>query len=237
MTKSRGIHGPRAAWTEEQLDMLRSLYPRFKTADVAFVIGRPVTAVYQKANSLGLKKTDEYLASPGACRLRRGDNVGAVHRFQKGQPAWNKGAKGVVGVQAACRATQFKPGHAPHNEVPIGSYRYDPAGTLQRKVSNAKGSNSKRWRGVHELVWIEANGPVPEKHIVVFRPGMRTGVLEEITIDRVECISLAENMQRNTRHNLPPELNEVVQLRSVLTRHINKRSKNDGTESHNSRPA
>jgi hypothetical protein len=83
---------------------------------------------------------------------------------------------------------------------------------------------------VHELVWVRANGPVPPKHIVVFKPGMRSAVLEEITVDRVECISLAENMKRNTRHNLPPELNEVVQLRSVLTRQINKRMKSYGQE-------
>jgi hypothetical protein len=73
---------------------------------------------------------------------------------------------------------------------------------------------------------VEVNGPLPPKHIVVFKPGMRTNVLEEITVDRVECISLAENLKRNTRHNLPPELNQVVQLRAVLTRQINKRIKN-----------
>jgi len=138
---------------------------------------------------------------------------------------WNKGIKGVAGVQEACRATHFKPGQVPHNTLPIGSLKLDKDDVLLRKVSNAKGNNSARWRSVHELVWVEVNGAVPPKHMVVFRPGMRTNVLEEITIDRVECISLAENMKRNTRHNLPPELNEVVQLRAVLTRQINKRMK------------
>jgi hypothetical protein len=126
--------------------------------------------------------------------------------------------------------TQFKPGQSPHNTAPIGSYRLDPDGTLQQKISDAKGSNSKRWRGVHELVWVAANGPMPPKHIAVFKPGMRTNVLEEITIDRVECISLAENMKRNTVHNLPPQLVEVVRLRGVLTRHINQRKKHGKEE-------
>lgn len=234
MTKSRGILGLRTAWTEEQLQMVRTFYPDFKTEDVAFLVGHSVSAVYQKAQALGLAKSEGYLASSAACRLRRGDNVGSAYRFQKGQTAWNKGTKGVVGVQAACRATQFKPGQSPANSAPIGGYRHDKDGTLQRKISNDKGSNSKRWRGVHELVWVDAHGPVPPKHIVVFKPGMRATVLEEITLDKVECISLAENMRRNTRHNLPPELNEVVQLRAVLTRQINKRRKSHGTESHDS---
>jgi hypothetical protein len=95
-------------------------------------------------------------------------------------------------------------------------------GTLQRKISNAKGSNSKRWRGVHELVWIEANGPVPPGHICVFRPGMRTAVLEEITVERVECISFAENMRRNSYHTrFPKEIGLAIQLRGALNRKIN----------------
>ena len=94
-------------------------------------------------------------------------------------------------------------------------------------MSNDPGNNSKRWRAVHELVWVAAHGPVPVKHIVVFKPGMCSNVLEEITVDRVECISLAENMRRNTIHNLPPEIKQVVQLRGVLTRAINKREKHE----------
>lgn len=229
MTKSRGILGPRAVWTDEQLATLRRLYPNYKTEDVAFMVGHPLQVTYRKASSLGLKKSDEFLAGGAAGRL---DGVrGGSTRFRKGITPWNKGVKGVAGVQEACRATHFQPGQQPHNTLPIGSLKLDKDDVLLRKVSNASGNNSARWRSVHELVWVEANGPMPPKHMVVFKPGMRTNVLEEITVDRVECISLAENMRRNTRHNLPPELNQVVQLRAVLTRHINKRMKH-GQEEH-----
>lgn len=222
MTKSRGILAPRIKWTDEQIATLRSLYPNFKTADVATTLGRPAGRVYQKANSLGLKKSAEYLASPAACRLRRGDNVGAAHRFQPGQAAWNKGTNFISGGRSS--ETQFKPGVGPHNTLDIGSYRISKDGTLQRKISNDKGNSSKRWRGVHELVWTAANGPLPSGHIVVFKPGQRTDKLEEITIDRVECITLADNMRRNTVHNYPPEIAKLVILRGALNRQINKRS-------------
>ncbi len=59
---------------------------------------------------------------------------------------------------------------------------------------------------------------------------MKTNVLEEITIDRVECVSLAENMRRNTVHNMPKELVDVVRIRAVLTRHINRRTKNESAK-------
>lgn len=225
LTRSKGVNQPKAEWNEDRLETLRRCYASFKTEDLAFVLGLRTGQVYAKAKQLGLAKSEEYLASPAACRLRRGDNVGAEYRFQKGHTSWNKGTKGRAGVQEACRATQFKPGQSPANTLPIGSTKFDKSGVLLQKVTNDPGNNSKRWRAVHELVWVAANGPVPPKHIVVFKPGMRSNVLEEITIDKVECISLAENMRRNTIHNLPPELKQVVQLRGVLTRAINEREK------------
>jgi hypothetical protein len=217
----RGILAPRRVWTEDEVASLRSLYPHYKTVDVATMIGRPLGQTYQKANGLGLRKTDEYLASPAACRLRRGDNVGAAHRFKPGQIVWNKGMKGL---QIGGEETQFKPGQMPHNTVPVGSHRITKDGTLQRKISSDKGNSSKRWRGVHELIWVEANGPVPRGHIVVFKPGQRSTELSEITIDRVECITLADNMRRNTVHNYPPEIAKLAILRGALNRQINKRS-------------
>jgi hypothetical protein len=223
MTKSKGILGPRAGWTDEQLDMLRQLYPKFKTEDVATMIGHSLYSVYGKANALGLAKTPEYLASPVACRLRRGEHVGQAFQFLKGHQPWNKGKKGVM---TGGEQTRFKPGQQPHNTLPIGSLKYDKSGVLLQKISDAKGNNSVRWRGVHELVWVAANGPLPPKHIVVFKPGMRTNVFEKITIDKVECISLAENMKRNTVHNMPRELVDLVRLRAVLTRSINRKEKN-----------
>jgi hypothetical protein len=221
MTKSRNIMKPRQAWTVEHTEAVRSRYPHERTEDIARDIGRTVSSIYQLAQRLGLNKTKAYFASPAAGRTNGRQGLGT--RFAKGLTPWNKGSNFKAGGRSA--ETRFKPGQNPHNTHPVGGYRLDPDGTLQRKISNDQGNNSKRWRGVHELVWVEANGPVPPKHIVVFRPGMRTAELDEITVDKVECITLAENMRRNTRHNLPKELSEVMQLRGALTRMINKRSK------------
>ena len=101
MTRSRGILGPRAVWTEDAIAVLVRMYPNFKTEDIATMIGHPVGGTYQKAAALGLKKSAAYLASPAACRLRRGDNVGAAHRFPKGLIPWNQGAHFVSGGRSA----------------------------------------------------------------------------------------------------------------------------------------
>jgi hypothetical protein len=209
----------RQFWTEEQIAQLIARYPHERTDRIAASIGRSMSSVYQRAQNMGLKKSPEYLASPDAGRTdgKRGGEA----RFKPGHATWNKGMKGL---DIGGKATRFKPGQMPHNTHPVGSYRLDGGGILQRKISNDKGSNSKRWRGVHELVWAEENGPVPAGHIVVFKPGMRTNVLEEITANKVECITFAENMRRNTIHRLPKELAELCQLRGALNRQINKRA-------------
>jgi hypothetical protein len=209
-------------WSAKALAALKRRYPHEATATLATDLGITVNACYNKAHSLGLHKTAEYLASPAACRLRRGDNVGAAGRFPPGHVPANKGLRRPGWGPGRMAETQFKRGNAPHTTLPVGSYRFAKDGTLQRKIGTAKGSNSKRWRGVHELVWVEAHGPVPAKHICVFKPGLRTTVLEEITADRVECISLAENMRRNSYHNYPKPIAELIQLRGALMRKINR---------------
>lgn len=74
---------------EDQL--LRERYPNTKTATIAAQLGWTVSRTYQRAKKLGLAKTQEYLESPDACRLRRGDNVGKRFRFTPGHVPANKG--------------------------------------------------------------------------------------------------------------------------------------------------
>jgi len=224
MTKSRGLITPKHRWADWQDQLMRDFYPHVTAADMAKVIGCSLSAIYNRAGSLGLEKSQQFKDSPQASRLRRCGEVGSATRFQKGQTPWNKGTKGI---HTGGEETQFRPGQLPHNTYEVGSYRITKDGTLQQKIGNNKGNNSARWRGVHELVWVAANGPLPAKHIVVFKPGFRTAKLEEITLDKVECISLAENMRRNTRHNLPKELADLIALRAALNRKINKETRDE----------
>lgn len=211
--------------------LLRQHYADTTTATLAQALGRTAGQVYQAADRYGLKKSAAYLESDAACRLRRGDNVGADYRFTKGQAAWNKGVKGVVGVQEACRATQFKPGRPAHearNYQPIGTLRVSKDGYLERKVTDDPGVYpARRWVAVHRLVWEAANGPVPTGCIVVFKPGRKTTDVDAVTTDAIECITRRENMLRNTYHRYGPEVAKLVQLRGAITRQINKRAEHE----------
>ena len=214
-------------WTLEEDQVMREKYPDVVTWTLARELGRRVSSVYGRASLLGLHKSDAFLCTPFSGRCRPGAMLGEGSRFAKGNVPANKGLRRPGYAPGRMAESQFKTGESPPNTMEIGSYRLHKSGTLQRKVCNARGSNSKRWRSVHELVWIEANGAVPKGHICVFKPGTRTNVLEEITLDKVECISFAENMRRNSVHNLPKSLAQVIQLRGAVVRQIHRRTKHE----------
>lgn len=209
-------------WPPRDVALLRELYPDHAATHIAAVLGCSAARVYAKAAALRLGKSEAFKASARSGRIQRGkhDPRMVATRFKPGNTAWNKGARYNPGGRSA--QTRFKPGSKPHNTLPMGSYRLNKDGHLQQKISDEPGSPSKRWRTVAELVWVAAHGPVPPKHIVVFRPGMRTAVLEEITLERVECISMTENGRRNHPRNKSPELARLVQLKGAITRQVNR---------------
>jgi hypothetical protein len=114
----------------------------------------------------------------------------------------------------------------PHTAQPVGSYRVvthqSGAQHLERKTSTTKGANHMRWTPVARLVWQAAHGPVPPGHIVVFKPGQKTLVLQDITLDRIECISRKENARRNHPSSSNPELARLIQLKGAITRQVNR---------------
>lgn len=218
----------RQPWTPAELAVLRQFYPDLRCADVAQVLGRPVGSVYQMAAKLGLSKSEAFNQSDASGRTRRGKTNPAMvaTQFKPGLEPWNKGKKGSVGHHPNCRAHQFKkgrPAHESRNYQPIGSLRINADGHLERKVTDDPALVPvRRWAPVYRLVWEAAHGPIPDGHIVVFKPGQKTAVLEEITIDRLECITRAENARRNHPANKSPELFKLYQLKGVITRQVNR---------------
>jgi hypothetical protein len=222
----------RRPWTEPEDRVMREFYPKLRGIDLAEVLKRTTSSVFQRAKKLGLEKSPEFLASDLSGRVQRGKQHPNMiaSQFQKGQTSWNKGLKGVVGVQDACRATQFKkgrPAHEARNYKPIGSLRINADGILERKVTDDPNVYpARRWVPVARLVWEAANGPIPAGHVVRFKQGLATTVPELVTLERLECISRVENMRRNSVHTVyPPEVARLAQLRGALNRQINKRAK------------
>jgi len=214
------------AWTPEDDAVMRQLYPSTATAELARRLGRALIAVYHRAAKLGLAKSAAYRASPAACRLRRGGNVGKESRFQPGQVPWNKGTHYKAGGRSS--ETRFKPGIRPATWVPVGTVVTDPDGYHKRKVRDdaPPGMSRKNWVFVHREVWEQHHGPIPRGHSIVFINGDRA----DLRIENLECIPRTELMSRNTVHNLPRPIVEVIQLRGALKRKINREDRRDNRQ-------
>lgn len=224
------IEKQKRTWTAHSEDQLRDLYPDMPTERVAQILGRSVSSVYRQAAALNLRKSEAFNASEHSGRIRRGrtDLRMVATQFQPGLTPWNKGVPGSTGHHENTRATQFKARRPEEsrNYLTIGSLRVTRDGILERKMTDDRSIvPARRWTAVHRLVWEAANGPVPEGHIIVFRPGHRTTQEAEITADRLECISRAENARRNHPARKSPELAKLVQLKGAITRQVNRIAK------------
>ena len=223
MPKSRNILPPKRFWTPAEEETMRTHYAHTLTVELARQFACEPKRVLAKANAMGLHKSAELIAETARQRTMQPDHGSRRTRIQPGQEPWNKGTNYVAGGRSA--ETRFKPGARPHTWVPVGSYRV-VEGQLQRKVNDLPGPNTVRWKPVTRLVWDEAHGPVPSGHKVVFKPGRTSTDPAAIALDAVELVSDKELMSRNSfRASLPPEWQHLVQLRGVLTRTINRKTK------------
>lgn len=218
-------------WRTEQLFMLRWLYPDFKADEVAQCIGRSVGSVHRKAVLLEIGKSEAFKASFASGRIQavNTDPRMLATRFKPGHKTWNEGVKGSTGLHENCRKTQFKPGQKPHTTAPVGAYRINVTKgipRLEQKTNDKPGPNHVRWIPVTRLVWEQHHGPVPAGHIVVFKETrLATTVLEEITVDKLICISRAENAMRNSLYSKDHDLGRLAQLKGAITRQVNRINK------------
>lgn len=211
---------PRKPYTAGELKILRDLYPNTPSQIIADMLDRKLHNIYGAAKRYGLAKSKEYLDSPAACRLRRGDKVGAGTRFKKGQVPSNKGVKMPGWRPGRMAETQFRKGNTNHNVMPIGATR-KIEGYLYRKVSAVPHvAYTVNWKPVHVMLWEEENGKVPSGHVLVFRDRNK----DNITLENLELITRGDLAKRNSIHNLPPELRDTIMLKGALNRRIRRLS-------------
>ena len=228
MTKLRIHAETRRLWTKEEIFVLKRRYPHEPTADIARDIDRTVKTVYQRAQKLGLRKTEKYLASPAAHRLDGVNGMGT--RFQKGQKAWNKGLHYTPGGR--CREGWFKKGGRsprwPAEDYQVGALRINTDGQLDLKIKEGL----RAWYSLARYVWTTERGPIPPAHVIRYR----NGDTHDTRIENLELITRAEHLARNWHRRYPLEIRRLVQLRGALQRQINKREGKHERQ-HDQRPA
>ena len=169
-------------------------------------------------------------------RQRHGIKSGETGWYQKGHEPGNKGKKleeyvtdpeRVADIKKRISDTQFKKGHKPFNELPVGSIVVNDHGYKLRK-KQMEGTLWERWELLHRAVWIEHNGPIPDNMMVIFRDGNRLNC----DISNLALVSKRENAALNKLglRSEDPDLTDVgislVKLR-LATKDIKKRRKDE----------
>lgn len=212
-------------WRAEDDALLRKRYPDEPTAVIAAALRRSLPATYMRARNIGVEKSETYLASPAACRLRREATPASIAtRFKPGQVPPNKGIKRPGWAPGRMQETQFKPGVrlgvAQRLYKPIGTERVSKDGYLERKVNDDLPLQA-RWRAVHLVEWEAVHGRIPAGHALTFKNGDK----RDIRLDNLVLVTRAELMRRNTIHHLPQPLVQTIQLLGRVNRQIRKRSR------------
>jgi hypothetical protein len=226
--------GRRHIWTPAEDKVLRARFPHEKTASVAKDLGLDTQQLFVRARRLGLSKTAKYLASPDACRLRRGEHVGKAFQFPKGHVPANKGLRRPGYAPGRMASTQFKKGQAPHNgRLPIGAIRLNADGYYEKKIASDR-VGALNYRALHRILWEDANGPVPPGHVVAFKDGEKLNCV----LENLELMTMADNARRNVMwRKMPKELASILALRAAVQRQINKRDPRAKEETHERRKA
>lgn len=207
-------------WTDLQLRQLTTFFPHEPAKVVALRVGRPVTAIYNKARVLGLKQTPKTIAAQKE-RFREKalqDPRIIAGRFKTGIVPWNKGSHFTAGGRSA--ETRFKPGQVSVRWDPeayvVGALRINADGGLDIKMH----MGYRAWYPLSHYVWfLETGCWPPPKHVL----RARNGDTHDTRFQNLELLTMRENMRRNSLWTkFPPEVANLYRLKGAITRQVRR---------------
>ena len=204
-------------WTQQEIDTLTRMYPNHYAREIADILGRGISSIHCKANSLGLESSLEKIQRTGYETSKSPASIAA--RFQKGSVPLNKGKKVSPEVYSKIQPTMFKKGRTPVNHRDVGAERVNVYGYIEIKVSEP---NS--WRLKHRVMWEQVNGTIPRGYNVQFKNHNPL----DCRIENLYLISKAEQMAKENSFyaKYPKKIQEIIRLKGVVNRAIHKAEKN-----------
>lgn len=204
-------------WSEAENEYLKNNYPHISTAEIAKYLNRSLCSCYTHAEVLGLKKTQEFLKSDLGGRFTKMRAMGYNFRFKKGITPHNKGKKQTDYMKPEAiektKKTRFKKGNIPPNT------KFDNAISLREcdgyKVPFIRISKAK-WIPLKIKILIDNFGEIPKGHVIRVKDLNQFNLVPE----NLECISMKENMSKNSIVNYPTELIRTIKLKNDLLKTI-----------------
>lgn len=182
-------------YTKEELDYIRKIAPGRHYHEIVEMFNRKFEF------QINAKKLKGILRNHGI-------STGLSGRFGKGITPHNKGKK----FPGTGNRTTFRKGTTPHNKMKVGEDTITTDGYVKTKIAEPD-----VWEYKHKLIWAEVNGPIPEKHSVIFADGNRMN----LDIDNLLLVSKAELLMLN-RRRLISENSELTKTGLNVVKVMNK---------------
>lgn len=189
---------------------------------------------YIKANiaNMSIKELAKQLKRCSATLLKEAHQIGLTDiiwnkkkasQLQPGNVPVNKGMKMHEFMSpkqlAVFKSNQYKKGSTPHNALADGSevQRVDKSGIIYTLI---KVPGLRKLVLKHRFVWETFHGKkIPYRHKITFKDGDTFN----FAIENLECISYEAQMIKNSIHQYPEELKELLHIKGAITRQINKK--------------
>ena len=205
-------------WTQQEEETLIRLYedPKVFPKDIAKMLGRTLSQVYNKARAMGLNAPMERIRMAGKIGMQHPKSIAT--RFHKGHIPTNKGKKVSPEIYEKMSPTMFKKGHINENKRAVGSERVNVYGYIEIKVAEPN-----RLRLKHRIIWEQHNGIIPEGCNVQFKNHNTL----DCRIENLYLISKSEQMrnENSLMARYPEELRDVIGLKGVVKRQLRKQEK------------
>jgi len=194
-------------------DIIKQRYPFEPTKKIADDLNLTLSQVYNRAFAMGIKKDPVYLRST---QFPAGYLGGKATQFQRGHVPANKGQKMSKEVYEKVLPTMFKKGSLPLNTQPTGTInkRLDTNGKFYSYIKIAHSN----WQLLNRYLWEQNFGKIPPGMIVIFKDNNE----DNFEISNLELISKKENMQRNSMHQYPLEIKQILILKNKLIKKTTK---------------
>lgn len=204
-------------WTQQEIDTLTRMYPNHYAREIAGILGRGISSIHCKANSIGLESSLEKIQRAGYETSKSPASIAT--RFQKGSVPLNKGKKVSPEVYSKIQPTMFKKGSTPVNHRDVGEERVNVYGYIEIKVSEPN-----TWRLKHRVMWEQVYGTIPMGYNVQFKNHNPL----DCRIENLYLISKADQLAKENSFyaKYPKKIQEIIRLKGVVNRAIHKAEKN-----------
>ena len=199
-------------FTPEEDQYLREHYMSQTLQEMGKALNRMFGSIYGRMKLLKLELPEDIKEQRRKSGLMHGWQNEDT-RFKKGMTPWNKGKKGL---QIGGVATQFKKGNLPKNTKEDGAItiRQDKNKHKYQFIRVSKG----RWKEYHRYLWEKEYGKLKPTDVIRFKDGNTLNC----NIENLEKVTRIENMRLNSVMRYPKEVRDIVRVKAVLTREINK---------------